>query len=50
MTDITEGSNGAYKAKVGYDLCTGIGVPNEAFTKAWLAENGVTYSPKISKE
>ncbi|EIE19960.1 subtilisin-like protein [Coccomyxa subellipsoidea C-169] len=50
MTDITEGTNGAYKAKIGCDLCTGIGVPNEAFTKAWLAENGVTYSPKKSKE
>ncbi|MEI6234080.1 MAG: protease pro-enzyme activation domain-containing protein [Planctomycetota bacterium] len=26
--DITSGSNGDYSATVGYDLCTGIGVPN----------------------
>lgn len=28
--DITSGSNGAYSAGVGYDLCTGIGTPNVA--------------------
>ena len=28
--DITNGSNGAYSAGAGYDLCTGIGVPNIA--------------------
>ena len=28
--DITSGSNGAYSATAGYDLCTGIGVPNVA--------------------
>ena len=28
--DITSGSNGAYSAGVGYDLCTGIGTPNIA--------------------
>lgn len=29
FTDITEGDNGAYKAHKGYDLTTGLGVPNE---------------------
>jgi kumamolisin len=28
--DITNGSNGAYRAKVGYDMVTGIGVPDVA--------------------
>jgi kumamolisin len=28
--DITEGSNGAYQAAVGWDPCTGLGVPNGA--------------------
>jgi kumamolisin len=28
--DITSGNNGAFSATVGYDLCTGIGVPNIA--------------------
>jgi kumamolisin len=28
--DITSGNNGSYSAGVGYDLCTGIGVPNVA--------------------
>ncbi len=28
--DITTGNNGAYSAGVGYDLCTGLGVPNIA--------------------
>jgi len=28
--DITSGNNGAYSAGAGYDLCTGIGVPNVA--------------------
>ena len=27
--DITKGTNGAYKAKKGYDLTTGLGVPNK---------------------
>jgi len=31
MTDITKGSNGAYKAGPGYDYCTGLGAPNAAF-------------------
>jgi sugar lactone lactonase YvrE len=28
VRDITSGSNGYYSAGVGYDLCTGVGVPN----------------------
>jgi kumamolisin len=34
LTDITTGSNGAYKAGVGYDYCTGLGTPNAAFVAA----------------
>jgi sugar lactone lactonase YvrE len=30
IRDITSGSNGYYSAGVGYDLCTGVGVPNVA--------------------
>jgi kumamolisin len=30
FTDITSGTNGAYDAGPGYDLCTGIGTPNVA--------------------
>jgi kumamolisin len=35
--DITSGNNGAYSATVGYDLCTGIGVPNIAILAQALA-------------
>jgi kumamolisin len=28
MHDITSGNNGAYKAKKGWDACTGLGTPN----------------------
>ena len=28
MHDITQGNNGTYTAKVGYDCCTGLGTPN----------------------
>ena len=28
MRDITSGNNGAYKARVGWDACTGLGVPD----------------------
>jgi kumamolisin len=28
LNDITSGTNGAYKAAVGWDPCTGIGTPN----------------------
>lgn len=30
FTDITSGTNGAYNAGVGYDMCTGVGSPNIA--------------------
>jgi kumamolisin len=36
LTDITQGSNGAYKAAIGYDLCTGMGVPNATFWQALM--------------
>ena len=48
FTDITSGSNGAYSAGVGYDLCTGLGTP--------LVGNLITYlstytpSPWISSQ
>ena len=45
LTDITTGSNGTFKAQHGYDLCTGLGVPNAAVAAAWLKQNDVTYSP-----
>lgn len=34
LTDVIAGSNGAYKAAAGYDLCTGLGLPNKAFFDA----------------
>jgi sugar lactone lactonase YvrE len=39
LRDITQGSNGAYSAGPGYDLCTGLGVPN---VSALLASSLVT--------
>ena len=45
LTDIDAGSNGTFKAQRGYDLCTGIGVPNATFTAAWLKSNGVSWHP-----
>jgi kumamolisin len=36
-TDIVSGSNGAFQAGVGYDECTGLGVPNATFWTAALA-------------
>jgi len=45
LTDITTGSNGTFKAQHGYDLCTGLGVPNAAVATAWFEQNGVSYSP-----
>lgn len=38
LTDITVGSNGAYRAGPGYDLCTGLGVPNANFWKLATAQ------------
>ena len=40
LTDITIGSADRYSAGPGYDLLTGMGVPNCDFTKAWLKQNG----------
>lgn len=37
LTDITHGSDGVFPAGKGYDLVTGLGVPNQKFTDAWLA-------------
>jgi kumamolisin len=35
LRDITVGDNGAYKARAGWDACTGLGVPDgEALRKA----------------
>ena len=39
LTDITEGGNDPYLAGPGYDLITGMGVPNQAFTDAWVEAN-----------
>ena len=50
MTDIYEGNNGFYKAKKGYDMCTGLGVPNAGFTTAWLEKNGVKYDPTAASK
>ena len=41
LRDITSGSNGAYQAGTGYDLVTGLGVPNvAALAQASLASSG----------
>ena len=40
LTDITRGRADVYEAGPGYDLLTGMGVPNSDFTKDWLAQNG----------
>lgn len=48
FTDITSGSNGAYKAKPGTDRCTGLGVPNAAFIKAVIAANTTTQPPTVT--
>lgn len=36
--DIVSGQNGAYEAGVGYDLCTGLGVPNLVALQAYLTQ------------
>ena len=41
LTDIVDGRNDRYSAGPGYNLLTGMGVPNLVFTKAWLEQNGV---------
>jgi kumamolisin len=41
MRDITRGSNGAYRARPGWDACTGLGVPiGSALLKAVSATPG----------
>jgi subtilase family serine protease len=50
FTDITTGSNGAYTAGAGYDLVTGLGVPNlSALNTGLLAYNAAT-APVISAQ
>ncbi|MEW5297497.1 MAG: hypothetical protein WDW36_000703 [Sanguina aurantia] len=46
--DITTGNNGDYKARVGWDACTGLGSPNGAALLAALrlAAGGATPAPK----
>ncbi len=44
MRDITTGNNGAYSAGVGYDLCTGVGVPNVTALLAASLGSGVSLS------
>jgi kumamolisin len=40
LHDITSGSNGAYKAKKGWDACTGLGTPNGTAILAALKAGG----------
>ena len=35
---------GTFQAQHGYDLCTGLGVPNAGVATAWLEKNGVSYT------
>jgi subtilase family serine protease len=49
FTDITIGTNGAYSAGPGYDLCTGIGSPNVANLVAALAPTNAT-KPSITTQ
>ncbi len=44
LDDITTGSNGAFQAGVGYDYCTGMGVPTAAF---WQAVAGAVPTPPV---
>jgi len=37
LRDISSGSNGAYEARVGWDACTGLGVPDAATASLWQA-------------
>jgi kumamolisin len=48
FTDITSGSNGAYSAGPGYDMVTGIGVPNLAALTAALSPS--IYAPVFLKQ
>jgi kumamolisin len=50
--DVTSGSNGAYSAATGYDMCTGLGSISGTQLKsqvtAWTSVSGVTISPASS--
>lgn len=46
FTDITVGNNGDYQAKVGFDQCTGLGVPNGAKLLAAI-QNGAPGTPPV---
>jgi kumamolisin len=53
--DITEGNNGAYQAKPGWDPCTGLGVPHgrallAALDKAALDKAAATHAAVVSTE
>jgi len=39
LRDITSGNNGAYQARVGWDACTGLGVPEGATAQLWQARH-----------
>lgn len=45
LTDITSGSNGAYTALIGQDLCTGLGVPNRLALTALQSKLAATVKP-----
>jgi kumamolisin len=45
LNDITEGNNGAYVARNGYDCCTGLGSPNGAALLAALTTTPVPTPP-----
>jgi kumamolisin len=49
FTDITKGTNGAYSAGPGYDLCTGLGSPSVANLIAALAPANAT-APSITSQ
>jgi hypothetical protein len=44
LRDITTGTNGNYSAGVGYDLCTGVGVPDVTALMAASLSSGVSLS------
>jgi sugar lactone lactonase YvrE len=48
--DITSGSNGAYQAGPGYDMVTGIGVPDEAKLLALLSGSPAVKTPPSNQE
>jgi kumamolisin len=48
FTDITTGSNGSFRAGVGYDYCTGLGVPSKALADAIIAAMNPTAPPPVN--